>query len=133
MNFKKRLFITLSFVLMAAAISCKKDRSGAAHDALANSTWKGTFVVKNNGPDPLSVKFSGNKEAALFFGDLNAPPEHQGKGSYTFTNNKLLFSVTDYYNEKMSFAGTLTNHTITGTWGHGNADNGGGSFTITRQ
>ncbi|MCD2425614.1 hypothetical protein LQ567_22715 [Niabella pedocola] len=132
MNVKNRLLITLSLVLMAAAIACKKDRS-ASHDALANSTWKGTFVVKNNGPDPLVIKFSESKETALFFGDLNAPAEHQAKGSYTFANNKLIFSVTDYYNEKMSFTGTLTNNTITGTWGHADADNGGGSFSITRQ
>lgn len=132
MNFKKRLFITLSFVLIAAAISCKRDHI-ASQDALANSTWLGTFIVKNNGPDPLVIKFSENKKATLFFGDLTAPAEHQCKGSYTFANDKLLFSVTDYYNEKMSFTGTLTNHSITGTWGHGDADNGGGSFSITKQ
>ncbi|SDC39169.1 hypothetical protein [Niabella drilacis] len=132
MNFKKRLFVTLGFVLMAAAISCKKDPV-ASHDALTNSTWQGTFVVKNNGPDPLAIQFSENKKATLFFGDLTASAEHQGKGSYTLSNNKLFFSVTDYYNEKMSFTGTLTNNTITGTWGHGDADSGGGSFSITKQ
>jgi len=132
MIFKKRLFTTLGFVLIAAAISCKKDPA-ASHDALANSTWKGTFVVKNNGPDPLAIKFGENKKTALFFGDLTASAEHQGKGSYTLINDKLLFSITDYYNEKMSFTGTLTNNTITGTWGHGDADSGGGSFSITKQ
>ncbi len=132
MIFKKRLFITLSFVLIAAAISCKKDHV-TSHDALANSTWSGTFIVKNNGPDPLAIKFSENKNVTLFFGDLTAPAEHQCKGSYTLANNKLVFSVTDYYNEKMSFTGTQTNNTITGTWGHGDADNGGGSFNLAKQ
>lgn len=132
MIFKKRLFITLSFVLIAAAISCKKDPA-TPQDALANSTWSGTFVVKNNGPDPLAIKFSENKKAMLFFGDLTAPAEQQCKGSYTFTNDKLVFSVTDYYNEKMSFTGTLTNNIITGTWGHGDADSGGGSFSVAKQ
>ncbi|MCF3111973.1 hypothetical protein LL912_24505 [Niabella sp. CC-SYL272] len=132
MIFKKQLFITLSFVLIAAAISCKRDHV-TSPDALANSTWSGTFIVKNNGPDPLAIKFSEDKKVTLFFGDLSAPAEHQCKGNYSLTNDQVSFSVTDYYNEKMSFAGTLSNHTITGTWGHGDAANGGGSFSTTKK
>ncbi|HMR82582.1 MAG TPA: hypothetical protein PKE30_05605 [Niabella sp.] len=132
MNFKKRLFATLGFVLITAAISCKKEKA-VSQDSLANTTWAGTFIVKNDGGDPLAVKFGEDKKITLFFGNLNAPAENQCKGTYTFANNKLLFSVTDFYNEKISLAGTLTNNTITGTWGRGNIDKGEGTFSMIKK
>ena len=132
MNLKNFLFATLSILLTIYFVSCKKDNA-VPDNTLANTTWSGTFVVKGNGPDPVTLKFGTGNGITLFFGDQNAPAEHQCKGHYTFVGGKLSFTVTDYYNEKMSFTGTLGNAAISGTWGHGDANNGEGTFNVAKK
>lgn len=132
MNLKNLLFVILSLLLNAYCVSCKKE-CAVSNNALTNTTWYGTFVVKNNGPDPVMLKFSANNEVTLLFGDVNAPAEHQCKGHYTLAGSKLSFTVITYYHEKMSFSGTLGDHAISGTWGHNNSNNGGGSFNVSKQ
>ena len=132
MNLKNLLFSVLTFLLTICFVSCKKDNT-VPDNPLANTAWSGTFVVKDNGPDPIILKFGGNDDITLFFGDLNAPAEHQCKGAYAFVSGKLFFTVTDHYNEKMSFTGMLSDAAISGTWGHGNNNNGEGFFNVTQK
>lgn len=123
MKFKQIVFALLAVVLISAA-SCKKDDSPFT-DSLSNTSWKG-FV------DGVDIILAFGTDTKI---DVNIPDVGTFKGTYTFSNNILLFSMVKSNNdtEKYSFTGTLSGNTINGTYGIKEKTSGGGTFTVTKQ
>ncbi len=99
----------------------KQIKTAAANPFIG--VWNGTFGTgQNNTPNFYSFRLNADGNLELL--DING--NATAKGTYKIVNNQISGFYISANNVVVSFAGSISNNQLSGTWGNGtNTDNGG--------
>lgn len=91
--------------------------------------WTGTYG-NGNARTPNFYSFQLNTDGRMQL--LAANGSVIANGTYTFSNNQLTGNYSYTSSGTYSFSATLSGNTLTGTWGSGNNQQGGGNWVMTK-
>ncbi|MGC4104149.1 hypothetical protein [Ferruginibacter sp.] len=133
---KKQFVFVAAIAAFSAFFSCKKSDTPAAPTATpAEGNWVGKYG-SGGAPQTFYYAFQFNTGGTMVVKSNDAILPDMGTGTWTLSNDSIRSTYT-YTNAGSTFSmiGKYDgkSNTISGTWGAGTSNKGGGTFTINRQ
>ena len=130
--------MTALALLLIYGAACSKSDDPNTEEPLLVGYWQGEYGRGASTPNlPYMILFRSNGTVRIYAGEADSSKASKAEGSYAQDAMRLTMQytyVSGPFSGTYSGAGTINRagNQITGTYGSGNAQNGGGSFTLSR-